>query len=40
VRVVFLRGEEAKYEAAIDREELENALDMEAAEEFRSAAED
>jgi len=29
VRVVFLRGEEARYEAAIEREELEQAIDME-----------
>jgi H+/Cl- antiporter ClcA/PII-like signaling protein len=36
VRVVFLRGEEAKYEAIVDREELEAALEMEGTEEFRS----
>lgn len=29
VRVVFLRGEEARIEAAIEREELEQALEME-----------
>jgi H+/Cl- antiporter ClcA/PII-like signaling protein len=29
VRVVFLRGEEAQYEAAIDEEELEQMLDIE-----------
>lgn len=29
VRIVFLRGEEARYEAAIDREELEQMLDIE-----------
>ena len=34
VRTVFLRGEEAKIEAAIDREELEEALEMEHAEGF------
>ncbi|WP_158944013.1 DUF190 domain-containing protein [Granulicella sp. S190] len=28
VRIVFLRGEEAKYEAAIEREELEQMLDI------------
>jgi hypothetical protein len=26
VRIVFLRGEEARYEAAIDREELEEQM--------------
>jgi PII-like signaling protein len=36
VRIVFLRGEEAKMEAAIEREELEQALDMEHADSFRS----
>ncbi|WP_260737973.1 voltage-gated chloride channel family protein [Tunturiibacter lichenicola] len=40
VRIIFLRGEEAKYEAAIEREELETALDIEGAEEFRSSSED
>jgi H+/Cl- antiporter ClcA/PII-like signaling protein len=40
VRIIFLRGEEAKYEAALDREELETALDIEGAEEFRSPSED
>ena len=29
VRVVFLRGEEARYEAAIDKEELEQLLEIE-----------
>jgi H+/Cl- antiporter ClcA/PII-like signaling protein len=29
VRIVFLRGEEARYEAAVDREELEQMLDIE-----------
>jgi H+/Cl- antiporter ClcA/PII-like signaling protein len=40
VRVVFLRGEEAKFEAAIEREELEVALDMEGASEFRTTTEE
>jgi H+/Cl- antiporter ClcA/PII-like signaling protein len=40
VRIVFLRGEEARYEAALDRDELETALDMESSEQFRSPAED
>ena len=35
VRTVFLRGEEARIEAAIERQELEQALDMEHAEDFR-----
>jgi H+/Cl- antiporter ClcA/PII-like signaling protein len=34
VRTVFLRGEEARIEAAIERGELEQALDMEHAEGF------
>jgi H+/Cl- antiporter ClcA/PII-like signaling protein len=34
VRTVFLRGEEAKYEAAIEREELEAALEIEHSENF------
>jgi H+/Cl- antiporter ClcA/PII-like signaling protein len=33
VRIVFLRGEEARYEAAIDREEIEQMLNMEQIEE-------
>lgn len=36
VRIIFLRGEEARYEAAIDQDELATALDIEGAEEFRS----
>jgi PII-like signaling protein len=36
VRIVFLRGREAEIEAAIDREELEEALDMEHAEGFNA----
>jgi len=40
VRIVFLRGEEAKYEASIERDELETALDMEDSEEFRSPSTD
>ena len=35
VRTVFLRGEEARVEAAIERQELEQALDMERSEDFR-----
>lgn len=34
VRTVFLRGEEAKYEAAIEREELEVALEIEHSDSF------
>jgi PII-like signaling protein len=34
VRTVFLRGEEAKYEAANEREELEAALEIEHSENF------
>jgi H+/Cl- antiporter ClcA/PII-like signaling protein len=37
VRIVFLRGEEARYEAAIDREELEQMLDIEQIEQAESA---
>ena len=37
VRTVFLRGEEARIEAAIERGELEQALDMEHAEGFGKA---
>ncbi len=40
VRIVFLRGEEAKMEAAIEREELEQALAMEQAEGFRVPTDD
>jgi len=40
VRTVFLRGEEAKIEAAIDREELEEALEMEHAEGFRTSGDE
>lgn len=36
VCTVFLRGEEAKIEAAIEREELEEALEIEHAQGFRS----
>lgn len=34
VRTVWLRGEEAKYEAEIEREELEAALEIEHSESF------
>ena len=37
VRIVFLHGREAEMEAAIDREELEQALEMEHADEFNAA---
>ncbi len=37
VRIVFLRGEEARYEAAIDREELEQMLDIEQIEQAESS---
>lgn len=37
VRTVFLRGEEAKYEAEIEREELETALEIEHSDSFRRA---
>jgi H+/Cl- antiporter ClcA/PII-like signaling protein len=40
VRTVFLRGEEAKFEAAIERAELEEALDMESSKEFRALREE
>ena len=40
VRTVFLRGEEAKYEAEIDREELEAALEIEHSERFLSKDDD
>lgn len=40
VRTVFLRGEEAKYEAAIEREELEEALHIEHEPSFTSPDED
>jgi len=36
VRIVFLRGEEARYEAAIDKEELEQMLDIEQIEQAES----
>ncbi len=36
VRIVFLHGREAEIEAAIDREELEQALEMEHTQEFSS----
>jgi len=36
VRIVFLHGREAEVEAAIEREELEEALEMEHAEGFRA----
>jgi H+/Cl- antiporter ClcA/PII-like signaling protein len=35
VRVVFLRGEEAEYQASLDREELEEALKIERSEDFK-----
>jgi PII-like signaling protein len=37
VRIVFLRGEEARYEAAIEREELEQMLDIEQIEQAESS---
>jgi H+/Cl- antiporter ClcA/PII-like signaling protein len=40
VRVVFLHGREAEIEAAIEREELEDALEMEGSEDFNSPTED
>jgi PII-like signaling protein len=40
VRTVFLRGEEARYEAEIEREELEEALQIEHAPTFTSSDED
>lgn len=40
VRTVFLRGEEAKYEAEIEREELEAALEIEHAEGFLKKSSD
>lgn len=40
VRTVFLRGEEAKYEAQIEREELEEALHIEHDPQFTVADED
>lgn len=40
VRTVFLRGEEAKYEAAIEREELEEALHIEHDPLFTASDED
>ncbi len=39
VRIVFLRGEEARVEAEIDREELEQALDIEHSDDFRAPGE-
>jgi PII-like signaling protein len=35
VRMVFLRGEEAEYQASLDREELEEALKIERSEDFK-----
>lgn len=40
VRTVFLRGEEAKYEAEIEREELEAALEIEHSDSFTKKGED
>lgn len=40
VRTVFLRGEEAKYEAEIEREELEAALEIEHSESFLKKGDD
>lgn len=40
VRSVFLRGEEAQVEVAIEREELEQALEMEKSEELRATKSD
>jgi PII-like signaling protein len=40
VRTVFLRGEEAKYEAEIEREELEAALEIEHSESFMKKGDD
>ncbi len=37
VRIVFLHGKEAELEAAIDREELEQALEMEHSKDFNSS---
>ena len=37
VRIVFLRGEEARYEAAIEREELEQMLDIEQIEQAENS---
>ncbi len=37
VRTVFLRGQEAIYEAAIEKEEIEEALEIEHAEGFKSS---
>lgn len=39
VRTVFLRGQEAAFEAAVEREEIEAALEMERTEEFRAGGE-
>ncbi|WP_263356702.1 voltage-gated chloride channel family protein [Acidicapsa ligni] len=40
VRTVFLRGEEAKYEAEIEKEELEAALEIEHSESFMKKGDD
>lgn len=40
VRTVFLRGEEAKYEAEIEREELQAALEIEHSESFLKKSDD
>ena len=40
VRIVFLRGQEAIFEAAIEKEELEEALEIEHAEGFNSSRKD
>jgi hypothetical protein len=40
VRLVFLHGREAEIEAAIEREELEEAIEIERAEGFKSASEE
>ncbi len=40
VPVVFLHGREAEIEAAVEREELEDALEMEGSEDFNSPTED
>jgi len=40
VRIIFLHGREAEIEAAIDREELEQALEIEQADDFKTPGND